>query len=158
MKELIYVMRAHCRQRLTSERKHPLDALDHSLSLAVPYSLPCSLERKTLTLEFKTGSAGELKCETVASDRRTHGKRKTKNGKRKTEISFSFPVFPFRIPGVPGRARLAGLAHPSSVTFPVTFLCVHRHFSVRPVVTDRQTHEPNPVFRIRLSGPVPPTN
>jgi hypothetical protein len=43
-----------------------------SLSLAVPYSLPCSLERKTLTLEFKTGSAGELKHGTVASDRRTH--------------------------------------------------------------------------------------
>jgi hypothetical protein len=44
-----------------------------SLSFAVPYSLPCSLERKTLTLEFKTGSAGELKRGTVASDRRTHG-------------------------------------------------------------------------------------
>jgi len=152
MKELIYVMRAHCRQRLTSERKHPLDALDRSLSLAVPYSLPCSLERKTLTLEFKTGSAGKLKRGTVASDRRT------KNRKRKTEIPFPFPVFLFRIPGVPGRARSAGLAHPSSVTFPVTFLCVHRHFSVRPVVTDRQTHGPNLVFRIRLFGPIPPTD
>jgi hypothetical protein len=43
-----------------------------SLSLAVPYSLPCSLERKTLTLEFKIGSADELKCGTVASDKRTH--------------------------------------------------------------------------------------
>jgi hypothetical protein len=39
----------------------------------VPYSLPCSLERKTLTLEFKTGSAGELKRGTIASDIRTHG-------------------------------------------------------------------------------------
>jgi hypothetical protein len=36
-----------------------------SLSLAVPYSLPCSLERKTLTLEFKTGSAGYLKISKI---------------------------------------------------------------------------------------------
>jgi len=43
-----------------------------SLSLAVLYSLPCSLERKTLTLEFKTDFAGKLKRGTVASDRRTH--------------------------------------------------------------------------------------
>jgi hypothetical protein len=44
-----------------------------SLSLAVPYSFPCSLERKTLTLEFKTGFVDELKRRTVVSDRRTHG-------------------------------------------------------------------------------------
>jgi hypothetical protein len=44
-----------------------------SLFLAVPYSLPCSFERKTLTLEFKTDSVGELKRGTVASNRRTHG-------------------------------------------------------------------------------------
>jgi len=27
----------------------------------------------------------------------------------------------------------------SSYLFPVTFLCVHRHFSLRPVITDRRT-------------------
>jgi hypothetical protein len=59
-----------------------------ALSLTISYSLPCSLERKTLTLEFKTGSAGELKRGTVASDRRTHGKH---------GFRFPFPVsrFPF---------------------------------------------------------------
>jgi len=53
----------------SSQRKHPPHALDRSLSLslAVPYSLPCSLERKTLTLtlEFKTGSAGYLKISKI---------------------------------------------------------------------------------------------
>ncbi len=34
----------------SSQRKHPPHALDRSLSLAVPYSLPCSLNRKTLRL------------------------------------------------------------------------------------------------------------
>jgi hypothetical protein len=29
----------------------------------------------------------------------------------------------------------------SSYLFPVTFLCVHRHFSLRPVVTDRRTDD-----------------
>jgi hypothetical protein len=31
----------------------------------------------------------------------------------------------------------------SSYLFPVTFLCVHRHFSLRPVVTDARTHGRN---------------
>ena len=73
----------------------------------------------------------------------------------------------------------------STVTFlfPVTFLCVHRHFSLRPVVTDRLTahrqtdqralveiiqrpsvRAGSPVENlsvrpsVRLSGPVPPAD
>jgi len=129
-----------------------------SLSLAVPYSLPCSLERKTLTLEFKTDSADKLKRGTVAYDRRMHGQ----SGFQAFGIWLSGPGFQ-DLESSPSYGRLIffpSLFFASTVTFlfPVTFLCIHRHFSLRPVVTDKQTHGPNPIFRIRLSGPVLPVD
>ncbi len=58
------------------------------------------------------------------------------------ESRFTNPVF--RIPFFPGRARSAGLAHPSSVTHA-------RRILVLPGSLVRSL----PGFRIRLSGPVP---
>jgi len=36
----------------------------------------------------------------------------------------------------------------SSYLFPITFLCVHRHFSLHPVVTDGQTNVVNLYIRL----------
>jgi hypothetical protein len=92
-----------------------------------------------------------------------NGRRVSLSGPGFQDLESSAPGFTLRT-WVSGPRKLSILR--PSYLFPVTFLCVHRlfsfsrHFSLRPVVTDGRNKFPfwNPVFRIRLSGPVLPAD